>query len=279
MQPYRFITDGSGHFRIFGLAPGDYFVMTESQERVDRMVPRTYFPDTLDPMAAATVTVVSGGERPGVALTVRSVPSFRLTGTVLPPDGYGGYVSVRLSEISPLSMYLQGQSTSVVNGRFVFGPVKPGRYWLLAEISQRDADARPGTPPTLWWAAEHVVITDSDRTDAVLALQRSMSLAGRIVSERQVGELPLNPSQLALRMVAISGAPRSRDVAAATGPDAEGNFTVMNLTPGRYRLTVAARNGPAPAMAAVVVNGRTAADAEIEVTAGTNLKGVVVRIR
>jgi hypothetical protein len=32
-------------------------------------------------------------------------------------------------------------------------------------------------------------------------------------------------------------------------------------------------------MAAVVVNGRTAADAEIEVTAGTNLKGVVVRIR
>jgi hypothetical protein len=169
-------------------------------------------------MAAATVTVVSGGERPGVALTVRSVPSFRLTGTVLPPDGYGGYVSVRLSEISPLSMYLQGQSTSVVNGRFVFGPVKPGRYWLLAEISQRDADARPGTPPTLWWAAEHVVITDSDRTDAVLALQRSMSLAGRIVSERQVGELPLNPSQLALRMVAISGARPARARSSSSPP-------------------------------------------------------------
>ena len=127
-----------------------------------------------------------------------------------------------------------------------------------------------------WWAASPLAITDADRDDVSLSLQPSMSLQGRVVIDQAAGASD-DTTRYSVSLAAMPG-PMGFRTSSRAQPGADGHFLVVNLTPGRYRLTVTASSGPPPRVVAVIVAGQTATGAEIEVHAGTNIEDVVVRV-
>lgn len=288
--PNYFRSDDQGNYRIYGLTPGDYFVMTDNQpsDTTESILPngrrrtfaRAFFPGTTDPMAAVPVSVVSGQECAGIDLTIRAVPLLRLSGTVAGPSDLPEHIGLFLAMVSPPTMFLQTQTGSTSNRQFVLSEVPPGRYWLSASVFQRPpADAPRGTAAVMWWATVPITISDRDVTDVVLALQPAMSLSGQIVVDQPAVDQPADMQRYAVSLTAIRGTVRVNERPAPGRPGEDGRFTIVNVMPGRYRLTVNASVGPPPQLVSLTVGGQELTNAEIEVSPGTNIENVVVRIR
>lgn len=287
--PSYFRTDARGDYRIYGLAPDDYYVMTDNtpSETVSTLpdgrrqtYARAFFPDTTDPMAAVPVTVAAGQERDGIDLTIPTVPLVKLAGTIAGPADLDSYISLSLVPVSPAALFLQAETTGGSNGRFAINEVRPGPYWLSASARQKPpADAPRGTAPVLWWTTVPISMSNDDRTDVVLALQPAMSMTGQVVVDRQAADVPVDLKRYLISLTAIPGTTRISERPGGSRPADDGHFTVVNLTPGRYRLTVAASSGPAPQPVTVSIGGRVLANAEIEILPSTNIENVVVLIK
>src|SRR5204863_467155 len=84
-------TDDGGNFRIFGLAPGDYYLsatlrngMFADTDPTNRSgYAPTYFPGTGSSQQAEHVTVGLGGEAGGVSFSLLPVRTAKITGTAV----------------------------------------------------------------------------------------------------------------------------------------------------------------------------------------------------
>ena len=177
-------TDDRGVFRIFGLLPGDYFVVALPQplgqgevvaptsahidaalamlsgrnsvtQPPSQVLPQTlspigfapiYFPGTPHHDEAARVHVEAGEERSGVNFEMRSVPMTAIEGVV---SGEGQGLSVTLIPSGPRVM--TGMSSNSLSGRpidaqgrFRYSNLPPGRYRIVARA--RRGPAETGAP-------------------------------------------------------------------------------------------------------------------------------------
>jgi Carboxypeptidase regulatory-like domain len=91
-------TDDLGQFRLFGLAPGRYYVSATEpgwgqvngdrefsaapKQETERAYTKTYYPGSVDPAKASVVTVKEGEEVPGMDIALKEVAVYRVRGKV-----------------------------------------------------------------------------------------------------------------------------------------------------------------------------------------------------
>lgn len=272
------VTDDRGIYRIYGLQAGDYIVTgsprgtayasTDVQVMSDAAhrfgFASVYYPSGTTLTQAGTIALRQAEERGGIDLQAQLVPMARISGTVAASDG-----SPRSSTMMNLLPTATGNSAlaegiqfarAAADGTFAFGGVAPGRYVIMA----RDGGA-PTAPAPVWATAE-VAVEGNDVTDIALALQPGFTLSGRIAFD---GERPAPPDLSSTRVTlqAVQSAGQMTMLPSPTKVDAQGQFTIEGITPGRYRLS-ATLKGPQGEtgwwLKSSIAGGRETLDAPIE---------------
>jgi len=200
-------TDDTGAFRLYGLAPGDYYVSaTLRANTFDSSADAsgyaaTYYPGTGNVAEAQRVSV-GAGEELTIGFSLLPVRLVRVSGTVVSQSGEPGGGAVVLThgidagEGPPMSMGGGIQS----DGTFTITNVAPGSYLLNARsaMGRIVADGR-GRVSAARGAGEiemgslPVVVGESDVTGVTIVLTRGASIAGTIVTE---GTAPITLANL-----------------------------------------------------------------------------------
>jgi hypothetical protein len=215
-----------------------------------------YYPGTTSPAQAGRISLGGGEERSGVDFQLQLVPTARLEGRVTGADlstTPGAQVMLQMARTQDAaSIPGLGMSMARVNGdgAFTFQNVTPGDYRLLVRAPILPPEAAQNTPggrggrgrgglfanaTQVLWASADVSVTGRDVTDLTLSLQPGMTLSGRLAFDSASATPPADLSQVRLNLVASDGqsfpmGPLPQQV------DANGNFTITGVVPGRYQL-------------------------------------------
>jgi hypothetical protein len=328
------VTDDRGNYRAYGLPAGDFIIAARAQGAPDvRMVtaeelrwahasmpvaqPGTaaappppppapgptiglapvYYPGVVDVSGATAITLNHGDERTGLDFQLQSVPTAKIEGVVLGPDGQPAQpLQVRIwsedrvrSPGAPpplLDSQFSGPRINANTGGFTFTGVAPGRYVLSAQSTMRTPQAQPGPAPvppqaTTLWAFAQVDVNGRDVSNLGLTLQPGLSVSGRVVFSGTTP--PTDLSRVRVNMSPADPLPISVNIAGAT-PGSDGSFTLRGAVPGRYRLTGSApptpgTQGSTPpvswALRSAIVNGRDVLDGGLDVQ-GSDVPGLVL---
>jgi len=267
-------TNDLGEFRVYGLAPGDYFVSARMRgfgapltpgpggdERTEGFLP-TYFPGTSEVAEAQAVRIRAGGE---TATDFAMVPGRmgRISGTVVTVSGRspsGLHVYLRV-QTSTSSGQIDGGAVGA-DGAFDVGNVPPGTYTLIVR------EPGGGGGPDTETAALPITVARRDISGLRLTARAGARIAGRVEWEGTSPQ-PDRPIQIRTRPAEWSPGPMGMIGAGTSTYLNPGNGTVdendtfeMDGITG----TVLVRPGvPAPwALKAVIVEGRDITDVGVE---------------
>jgi hypothetical protein len=216
-----------------------------------------WYPSSTSSEDATPIALQTGEERIGADITMRLLPVTTLAGVVSPPPGGDWPANVTVSlypatagVIAPALL----ESPSAANGgRFRYGSVTPGTYFVVAETlspgmaSQilKGPSARSAPPRADYlWATDTIVTSGTDVTGVALVLAPGLRMHGRIVIESTAGQ---RRPDLSTARVGITATRPGRGRAAnaklamdvqfpiAVGPD--GAFDLANLPPATYSFT------------------------------------------
>jgi hypothetical protein len=208
------------------------------------------------------ITIGVGEERLGVDLQLQLVPTSRVHGRIVTPDGtppIGAQLQLRPATAGA-DVVMSGNGignfgTPVAqDGSFAFQNVTPGQYTLQARLPLRQSDpsaggdaaaaqaagrgrgafaapgARGGPITQVLWASSDIAVDGREVSDVMLMLQPGMTIGGRVAFE---GAAP--PADLTTVRVTLQGADGQMIGApAAAQADAAGNFSVSGVAPGKY---------------------------------------------
>jgi len=233
-----------GEYRIFGLAPGRYYVSAEEQtwNRVvgdrefnpiekdtgEKAYAKIYFPAALDLGKASTVTVKEGEEIPAVDILMKEVVAYRIRGKVtnlLSKNRGGQNVQIAVLRRDSGAGWSEVGSTSEekADGTFEIPAVAPGEYSLLA-FSFDDGKAHS--------TQEDLTVGNADVDGLMVTIGPGVDIPGRVAWEGKpslekagltVGAAPPGP-------VYVWG--NSAEV------DTNNQFTLRDVPEGELRLTV-----------------------------------------
>ena len=187
-------TDDTGHYRLYGLVPGEYLVVAEPSDRgnffmggqavqgvTSDTIP-TYGPGPANPAEAQRVQVQPGVETPmDIQLVVAKVAT--VSGTVVTSTGEpmaGGFV--RLQPVGGGEMPGMGRGGPIADGgRFEVASVPPGAYNLVVMQMMR------GGPDTVTAAdtegAVQPVSVDGEDVSLTIRTTPGSTVRGRVVLE------------------------------------------------------------------------------------------------
>ena len=203
-----------------------------------------YYPGTVFDTEAVEVTAVAGEELNGINVQLSLVPASRIEGQVIGPDGQ----IATGAQVSLLKFTGSGMSSTGLqqrSGMFQSTGVPAGRYVLTAQLNPgggRGATVGP-LAAAVSWAQIDLNLNGDDQRDLVLALAPLPTIAGRVVFD---GAPPpdMGAVRVSLEMAGTNGVSAGRQSGPAT-PDSNGEFTIMNVMPGKYRLNALVL-GPRP---------------------------------
>jgi hypothetical protein len=231
-------TNDLGEFRIFALAPGDYYLSAtfpgEFGDSNDRAAyAPIYYPGTADVDQAERLTVTSGQTVTDLSLTLLPVRTVRVSGTAVDSEGrpMPGFLLV---EPFRSSVALMNHRTALVqpDGTFTVGGLTPGEYRLLVRAVPMLGSSERVTASTV------VTVGGDDVTGLRLVAGKASIATGKVVISDARAARSLRPS--ALRVIAIpdeemTGGFHDDDEPPAVNDD--WSFRVT-LPPGRTRLLV-----------------------------------------
>jgi Carboxypeptidase regulatory-like domain len=199
-------TDDTGAFRIYGLPPGDYYVIAAAGfgEQAKRDPP-TYFPGTANFAAAQTITLAPGLEA-AADFQIGNVRNARVTGIVINSSGRPMPAMVNLnSENINTGPTIEGSSAAAMqvhadagpDGKFTLENVPPGPYTLTAMLMQglMGPDTMPSSgPPTVRdmlsrvpeSVAMPIVVNGDDINDVTMVTRPPAVLNGSFVADTGV---------------------------------------------------------------------------------------------
>jgi hypothetical protein len=247
-----------------------------------------FYPGT--PVSAQAIPIKLGAaeERTGVDFPLSLVPTAKVEGHVVVPDGMNPQtLGIQMIGSNPQGVMLDvfRRSAVAADGSFTFAGVSPGPYAIVVQAHPAGpaaAAGRPGPPagpprqPTHWARAD-VVLDGQDISGVSLTLQPGMVIAGKVqlegtntqppdLSRVRVNLMPAQvPGEISLGQTQIQ-------------PDATGSFSISGVTPGRYRL-MASIPSPRPdtlgwQLKSSMVHGRDTLDDPIDLRESTD--GAVV---
>jgi hypothetical protein len=229
------------------------------QEQATAYAP-VYYPGTTAAEAALAVTLNAGEERNGVDFRLHLVPTTRLNGIVVSPDGAlpaGTQVALVPRQANGMAA-VPGIGNNMArvggDGRYSFNSVTPGEYSLQARATMRETVAQPtggrgrgpgqGPISQVLWAAADVSVGGQPLPDIVLNLQSGMTVSGSVRFEG-AAEPPADLS--VVRVSLTSRGPQTFEVGGLqpTAVDASGRFSIPGVAPGRYSLSAIMPGGGA----------------------------------
>jgi protocatechuate 3,4-dioxygenase beta subunit len=228
-----------------------------------------YYPGTTVAADAATVAVGPNEERGGVDVPTMLVPTAKITGLVVDPEGRplpGAQVVLQVGQTQPLDimgLMSMGENSASAgpDGTFVLTGVRPGRYKLTARGAprpERGAAVQPDALPAAllavlggatgatvpWWAMEDIAVDGHDISGVTLRMQPGMTVSGKIIFE---GRTP-PPADLTRTRVTLSPPPTGSSLmemamSMAVGISsavtaADGTFRARGVVPGKYRANI-----------------------------------------
>ena len=238
-------TDDRGVYRIYGLAPGTYFVFTRNSFSGPNPSPYdldapTYHPSSTRETATG-VTVTSGGEASGIDIRYRGDPGHVVSGVV---TGGGGSPSLYASVSVSLTNVVGGAYLSASNTvrrddgttGFAINGVPEGEYEIAARRGVNNEESFASTP-------RRIVVKGANVGGVELKLLPLGSIAGKFALEAATGacetkrKWSLEEALLALRPEARpAGYAPAQGRIVVNGLTEKGEFTVYNLEANRYFL-------------------------------------------
>jgi hypothetical protein len=220
-------TDDTGSYRIYGLAPGDYYIsatlrggngpFVDDNNNDTTSYAATYYPGSGNVAEAQRVTLGVGQEQPNVNFALQPVRTVKITGTALnsmgtalsngmvtlmPADGAGGPGG------GPAIFAFGGGNGRVrPDGTFTIANVAPGNYTLMAVAGPGGGRGggfaiRIGGPggggfDEIEMATLPLTVGNEDVTGLTVVASRGASLSGTVVAaEGSVAKLSTNQIQI-----------------------------------------------------------------------------------
>lgn len=191
-------SDDTGAFRLYGLAPGDYYISaTLRAESIESSADQTaysptYYPGTGNVADAQRVTL-GAGEEQSVAFGLQPVRTVRVSGVVIASTGSSleaGIVALTSSDAddAPLDILTAGRITA--GGSFTVTNVVPGAYVLSIAAGgfaggrggpARGAQGQASNEPEL--ASIALTVGTEDITGLSIATTRGATVDGKVVVE------------------------------------------------------------------------------------------------
>jgi carboxypeptidase family protein len=188
-------SDDGGNFRIYGLAPGDYYLsatlrggmMFMGGESTSRSgYAPTYFPGTPSEQQAEKVSVAIGSEVTGISFSLLPVRTARITGTAVDSEGKpmtGAFVQIieTTGDGGNFMMSFGGGNRVGENGHFTLTDVAPGEYTLTAR--EMGPGRRDGEESET--AETKIVVSGEDISGVALIGTRGGSIRGQVSFDTQ----------------------------------------------------------------------------------------------
>jgi len=280
-QNSRDTTDDQGHFRLFGLPPGDYYVSATLRsggpEVTDPMgelsgYAATYFPGTSNVAEATRVTLAVSQENTGISFGLIATRLVRVAGQVLMSDGAAAtngmivLVPANASGRPGIAMQQGGAGNRIdQTGAFRVTNVAPGRYQVQARAGGREFEL----------ARLDLSVGTDDVEGLTLVTAPGSVINGTVVSD--TGE----PFDFRAQQLQIGSRPGSPDIQAmgagagmaSTRVGDDWSFTLRNVVDA---VIVRAQPPQGWAMKSVFVNGQEITDTATEFPAGQTVNGMQI---
>ncbi len=202
-----------GQYRIFGLAPGDYFVsatmrsmgayMIEGQADEPTSYAPTYYPGTANAADAQRLAVAVGQEANGIDFSLLPVRTAKIAGVVTDSEGKaaeGAMVMLMPRSLEGMGMRMGGgASRAAKDGTFTIANVAPGDYVLQIRtggggtmtmvggggmfIAQSISEGDTETQHEPEFASVPVSIAGQDVTGLAIVTGKGGRVAGKVVFE------------------------------------------------------------------------------------------------
>jgi len=226
-------TNDLGEYRIYGLAPGRYYLVARpggdiDENGVDRSaVPRTeddvptYYPGTIDAGAAAPIEVGPGMQLRGVNVALAKARTFHVRGRV---EGHSGANVMFAPRGESSWSYPNAQHMTGPKGTFEINQVLPGAYTV---------SAMAWTGQKVYSALQDVDVGESNIDGLVLTLAPGSDISGHFEVE---GTAPPN-----LDAVQVYLRPHSQTgmiFPSTAAPSHDGLFTISDVGVEPYSVQV-----------------------------------------
>ena len=257
-------TDDRGEFRLFGLAPGLYYVSAQdpafrsvsSPSGVQHYSP-TYYPGTPFADQAKTLAVAPPGDAPRIEFRIRLLPSARVSGQMLAYDAkplLSGAVIMSPLEGQGIPMVPPEDITIQPDGRFAFGHVVPGRYQIRARGQTDPAGAA-------LFAVFPADVMGTDIQGISMTLRPGARVDGRIAVEARRAKPPML-STLRVRAPFSDGNAFGDALTGTVQPD--GSFAIRGLMSGVHQFVLDGLQPPW-VLKSVLLRGSDVTDVEVPV--------------
>ena len=271
-------TNDIGEYRIFGLAPGQYFLSANMQAGMmmfadaasdDRSgYAATYYPGTPDAGQAQRVTVGIGQALSDVNIALVPTRTARVSGTAVDSNGKplsGGMLMV----IQRSGATMMGMSGAQIkpDGSFTVSNLAPGDYMLQAMT--------PGSGDMSEMATGQVSVAGEDVTGVQLMGQKSVTASGRIIVDPAAAK-SLPPSSI--RLTATPARPEDNVLAGmGTGKVSDDYTFEVKSRPGAVLLRTMSLP-PGWGLKAVRQHGSDVTDSGIELRPNEDVSGIEVEL-
>ena len=287
-------TDDQGRYRLFDLAPGEYFITASSQGMSYGGEPAvgssgfapTYYPGSAAIDGAQAVTVKSGDDISGVDFPLVRVPMGRVTGTVRDSSGQilvtgrGNMpgVSVMLTpRLGDMSMSSSRGGGVRPDGIFIISAVPPGDYYVTASVLRGTGPEAPRE------GAFAPVTVNGDEVRVDLRTNVGATLAGRVVTEGTLPPMPPGltgraggpPRQMVTARPVFTGAPAAGSNMRPVTVGEDGTFTLTGI---RGVVTLSASPASRAVLKSIVLGGKEVAGKVLEFKGTESFRNVLITL-
>jgi Carboxypeptidase regulatory-like domain len=270
-------TNDIGEYRLFGLAPGQYYVSAtlrnfsfgESDDR-SGYAP-TYYPGTANPSEAQRVNVDLGQTMNDVNFSLVATRTAKVSGVVL--DSQGRPLSMGMVMAMPRGGVMMfgpsGNGQIRPDGSFAVSGLAPGEYTLRA-------NAPPSGDGIPEFATADVTVNGDDVNGVRLATARMIIASGRVVFNDPAAAQSLRPSSI--RLMGMPANPdESMMFMGGGGGAVKDDYTFeVRMPPGKMLIRLGGPPMPGWTIKAVRQNGVDVTDTGVEFTAGGDVGGLEV---
>jgi hypothetical protein len=275
-------TDDTGAFRLFGLAPGDYFVSATLRvgpgaDGADGTVyAPTYYPGTGSFAEAQRLTLQVTQEQANVNFSLLPVRAVRVSGVALNSTGEslsGGMINLSTTVDTTVAFSLGGAQGRVrPDGTFTLTNVAPGSYTLSAMTGGARRGGGPGGEAE--FASMPLVVGSEDLSGITVVTSRGASVSGEVVIAQgtqgtpNLGRLQIVAQTARQELPGLFGANRNARV------EEDGRFTLTGLTgPRVLRVTGLPQEWT---LKAVMLGSMEITDAPVEFRSNDPVDGLTI---
>jgi hypothetical protein len=236
-----------------------------------------FFPGVFTQAAASVISLKAGEERAGADILLEMTPTSKITGAVVSPDGTlpeNLQVNVIAHDTIP-GIPFSGFGSAQVgkDGKFVSAGMSPGDYTItvraLGAPGGRGGSAGPAPSARFGMA---VVTVNGRDAETTVTLESGITVSGRLVFDGTTMKPPADLTRVRVSLQTVRSSTPALGVPAINA-DADGAFTFVGVTPGRYRLS--ASGAGAWRLRSAIAQGRDTLDVPLEVK-GDDVSGAEI---